>query len=414
MGNALSAVGQIGKLAQGFMGGSKSQSESMSESIARQAMFFPTQAGIEQSLIPMRQYAQQAQQFLDPYGEAGTEAMRELRLLTGLKPRDPLSDVQGSFESLISSIRAPEGAILRTDTGAPMFEQINYRGTPGSLIGSGVDYGEYWKGLPDKIGHDQFRGRPAQPGSQGAQFGMSPNLIGKVGLSPETFTPKTQADEDARYVFSSASNTDYVSSPLRRAREGINAIINSEDPEERQSYYDNILSYLDSSSERIDQVVKGVMHEDNRAVELEEVQSRIAQIKNDFMSEFDPEAPKPLTNEEIEQKVTADPGYRFRFDQGQKAVEQSTAARGLLKSGRFAKELERFGSNLAAQQYQQTVQNLASIAGIGMPALQQSANISSGLGAPHMQAIQDMNRAWTMSPWTQMSMSRSISESSSR
>jgi hypothetical protein len=48
----------------------------------------------------------------------------------------------------------------------------------------------------------------------------------------------------------------------------------------------------------------------------------------------------------------ADPGYQFRMDQGTRALDSSASARGGLYSGRAAKDLQRFGQGLGAQEYQ--------------------------------------------------------------
>jgi hypothetical protein len=47
----------------------------------------------------------------------------------------------------------------------------------------------------------------------------------------------------------------------------------------------------------------------------------------------------------------ADPGYGFRLSEGQKALERSAAARGGLLSGGTGKALQRFGQDLASQEY---------------------------------------------------------------
>lgn len=80
----------------------------------------------------------------------------------------------------------------------------------------------------------------------------------------------------------------------------------------------------------------------------------------------------------------ADPGYGFRMKEGMKALEQSAAARGGLLSGNMLKGAQRYGQDLASQEYQnafnryQTNQGnkfnrLASLAGVGQTAV-------SGLG----------------------------------
>ena len=49
---------------------------------------------------------------------------------------------------------------------------------------------------------------------------------------------------------------------------------------------------------------------------------------------------------------TADPGYQFRLDQGQQALERSAAARGLLSSGSTLKGIENYAQGAASQEYQ--------------------------------------------------------------
>ena len=46
-----------------------------------------------------------------------------------------------------------------------------------------------------------------------------------------------------------------------------------------------------------------------------------------------------------------DPGYQFRMAEGNKAIQRSAAARGLLQSGRTLKDLGRWSQGLAAQEY---------------------------------------------------------------
>ena len=47
----------------------------------------------------------------------------------------------------------------------------------------------------------------------------------------------------------------------------------------------------------------------------------------------------------------ADPGYAFRFEQGQKALERSAAARGGLLSGNTGGALQKYGQGMASQEY---------------------------------------------------------------
>lgn len=48
----------------------------------------------------------------------------------------------------------------------------------------------------------------------------------------------------------------------------------------------------------------------------------------------------------------ADPGYAFRLAEGNKALERSAAARGMMLSGSMFKGLQRYGQDMASQEYQ--------------------------------------------------------------
>lgn len=52
-----------------------------------------------------------------------------------------------------------------------------------------------------------------------------------------------------------------------------------------------------------------------------------------------------------EADLRADPSYQFRFDQGQGALQNTMAARGMLRSGAAAKALVDYGQNAASQEY---------------------------------------------------------------
>ena len=52
------------------------------------------------------------------------------------------------------------------------------------------------------------------------------------------------------------------------------------------------------------------------------------------------------------QDMYADPGYGFRFSEGQRALDQSAAARGGLISGNALKAATRYGQDMGSQEYQ--------------------------------------------------------------
>lgn len=96
----------------------------------------------------------------------------------------------------------------------------------------------------------------------------------------------------------------------------------------------------------------------------------------------------------------ADPGYAFRMAEGMKALERSAAARGGLLSGAALKGIQRYGQDLASQEYTNafnryqaqrtgTLNPLQSLAGtaqsgatvLGQQAGQMGSNIQNALGA---------------------------------
>lgn len=71
---------------------------------------------------------------------------------------------------------------------------------------------------------------------------------------------------------------------------------------------------------------------------------------------------------------TNDPSYQWRFDQGQKAVERSVAAKGMLNSGNAAIELQQYGQGAASQEYGAQFNRTLSAMGASESAFQSSYN----------------------------------------
>ncbi len=81
----------------------------------------------------------------------------------------------------------------------------------------------------------------------------------------------------------------------------------------------------------------------------------------------------------------ADPGYGFRMSEGMKQLERSASARGGLLSGGTLKGIQRFGQDMASQEYQNAfnryqaerasrLQPLQSLAGMGQTTANQLGN----------------------------------------
>jgi hypothetical protein len=444
----------------GSMGGaggggaqSSSQQSSQGESIARQALFYPTPTGIYQSSRAIQGAADRAIAPLAPFTEASEEALNELRLLTGLTPRDPMAGFSDDLSQLMSSLNAPEAALVDPASGRYQAQQI---GT-GTAEQAGLtseelaaanpafarEYIESLGGGPTEGTFGQFpsdaHAGPAtgrfKPGGLGPESGRVPGssvtlpeggggeeggasfnlLFSGLANEPQSFIRRTQADSLTDYTFSSETNTNYINDALRIAHTAMTDLEGELDPEERQRLYNRAISSFDQADARMDQVVAGVFHGDARAVGVREMQGKLNSLRAEMENKFTTEGPRALTEEEIEERVKKQPAYQFRFQEGMTGVENSLIARGLMESGRAAKEMTRFGQGFASNEFQNIIGNLMGIVGQGQPALQQGTGVHMGLGQNLMTNIQNMNRAWEMSPWTQRSyqVAQGSSQSSS-
>ncbi len=94
--------------------------------------------------------------------------------------------------------------------------------------------------------------------------------------------------------------------------------------------------------------------------------------------------------------LTQDPGYAFRMSEGMKALERSAAARGGLLSGSMLKGAQRFGQDLASQEYQNAYNRAltqynttAALAGVGQTATNQLSGAAGQYGQNAAEAIQN-------------------------
>ncbi len=113
-----------------------------------------------------------------------------------------------------------------------------------------------------------------------------------------------------------------------------------------------------------------------------------------------------------------DPGYQFRMDEGNKAIERSAAAKGGLNSGGTMKALTRYSQGVASDEYQSaynrfntdrsnSFNRLASLAGIG-----QTANNAIGQSGQNManNVSQNIIGAGNANAAAQMNQSNSINQ----
>ena len=71
------------------------------------------------------------------------------------------------------------------------------------------------------------------------------------------------------------------------------------------------------------------------------------------------------------------PGYDFRFNEGQRALERSGASQGRYFSGGMGRELQRYGQGVASGEFNNYANRLASLAGIGQVATQSTGQMGS-------------------------------------
>lgn len=71
------------------------------------------------------------------------------------------------------------------------------------------------------------------------------------------------------------------------------------------------------------------------------------------------------------------PGYDFRLAEGQKAIERSAAAQGLLGSGATLKALDRYGQDYASGEYGNYLNQLGTLAGYGRQAVADTSQLGA-------------------------------------
>jgi len=74
------------------------------------------------------------------------------------------------------------------------------------------------------------------------------------------------------------------------------------------------------------------------------------------------------------------PGYQFRLQQGQDALQATQAARGGLLSGGAMKEMNQYSQGIASDEYGNYINQLQTLAGMGQQSANNMSNIEMGMG----------------------------------
>lgn len=93
------------------------------------------------------------------------------------------------------------------------------------------------------------------------------------------------------------------------------------------------------------------------------------------------------------QGFTASPGYQFRIDEGQRAIEASAAARGGLLSGRTLQDLDTRRTGQASEEYGNYMNRLAGLADGGMTAAGGQAGAATNAAAGASNALAGIGNA---------------------
>lgn len=104
---------------------------------------------------------------------------------------------------------------------------------------------------------------------------------------------------------------------------------------------------------------------------LESAVPDLTNLATKFDAGFSEEPLQAKSSEEITAELENLPEFQFQFEQGQKALERSQAAKGELSSGRALQEATEFGQDLAQNVYQGHLSRLAGLAGMNLPVAQQ-------------------------------------------
>jgi hypothetical protein len=84
--------------------------------------------------------------------------------------------------------------------------------------------------------------------------------------------------------------------------------------------------------------------------------------------------------QQVGSSFQASPGYQFAREEGIRAIDQAASARGMLGSGARLRELTRYGTGVANQEYGNWLSRLQNLASVGQTASGQAASLAQQSG----------------------------------
>jgi hypothetical protein len=129
--------------------------------------------------------------------------------------------------------------------------------------------------------------------------------------------------------------------------------------------------------------------------DLDDIQRMLAQRSGQAQEQFAPYAQAGQTalgnlQAPSMEALESDPGYQFRLQQGQQALERSLAARGLGQSGAALKAAQEYGQGLAGQTYDNYFNRQSQLANLGYGAASGLGSLYTNLG--NVQAAAEIER----------------------
>lgn len=227
-------------------------------------------------------------------------------------------------------------------------------------------------------------------------LGLSPTGGGSTGGSPMETSQQIRDRLLAQYTRGGSSATSPVSQNFWQTSGGTQqqtfpVVVGYTNDEAQQPIYQNFP--VGMASQTIDEA--GLSSAVEAEMQRQRAASQGAADAQRAAAEKDP-AYGSLMRDFSMADFQADPGYAFRMEEGQKALDRSASARGGLYSGRAAKDLLRFGQGLGAQEYgnaynrfqinrSNKLNPLQSMAGVGQTATGQvqtaAQNYATGAGS---------------------------------
>lgn len=269
----------------------------------------------------INQQYQAASKTLNPYTQTGIQALDQLNQYIGLDPYrpavSPTNPVKPTLESELGKIKSRD--------------LLNYIDANSSVTGVGNNIGQnfghlqyFGPGSEDPSLQQYYAGgwqnTPAGEQMPGYGITVAQNL-GQTGSNPSYFL----GDPNIR----NAAKTGLANENLEAAMPGYNIALDKYNQD--LANYNQQLAWADQYA-------------------------------------------TPLTQQQITDNITNQPGYQAQLGQGTQAIQNAGSAKGYLGSGRVLKELMNFGQNTLSQYYGDTLQRLAGVANMG----QQSASQLAG------------------------------------